>query len=42
MNNIKMLCFYRFDASEGIEVNKSIASKECDICPYWDFLDKSF
>ena len=29
--------------SEGIDVNKSNdKSKECDICHYWYFLDKSF
>ena len=28
--------------SEGIETNKTSASKECNICHYWYFLDKSF
>ena len=37
-----MLYFYRIDISEGIGVNKTIASKECDICPYWYFLNKGF
>ena len=32
----------RIDISEGIEMNKANASKECDICHYWYFLDKNF
>ena len=28
--------------SEGIDINKTNASKECDICHYWYFLDKNF
>ena len=28
--------------SEGIDINKTISSKECDICCYWHFLDKGF
>ena len=27
----------RIDNSEGIDVNKTSASKECDICRYWYF-----
>ena len=42
MNNIKMLHFDRIDVSERIDVNKTCASKECDICHYWCFLDYSF
>ena len=42
MNNIKMLCLDRLDVSEGIHVNKTSASKECDICHYWYFLNKGF
>ena len=34
--------FDRIDASEGIYINKTNASKECDICHYWYFLDKKF
>ena len=30
------------DVSEGFDVNKMIASKECDVCPYWYFLNYSF
>ena len=39
-NNIKMLYFNRIDLSEGNDVNKTSASKECDICHYWYFLNK--
>ena len=28
--------------SEGIDINKTNASKECDICHYWYFSDKNF
>ena len=37
-----MLYFDRIDASEGTDVNKTSASKECDICHYWCFLNFSF
>ena len=37
-----MLYFDRFDVSEGTDVNKAGASKECDICHYWYFLNYSF
>ena len=30
------------DISEGIDVNKTNALKECDICYYWYFFDKDF
>ena len=42
MNNIKMLYYNRIDVSEGIDVNKTSKSKECDICHYWFFLNKRF
>ena len=29
-----MLEYDRIDTSEGIDINKTIASKECDICHY--------
>ena len=32
----------RIDISEGIDVNKTSASKECDICHYWYFWNKGF
>ena len=37
-----MLYYDRIDISEGTDVNKTSASKECDICPYWYFLNYSF
>ena len=37
-----MLEYDRIDISEGININKTNASKECDICHYWYFLDKAF
>ena len=37
-----MLYYDRIDASEGIDVNKASASKECDVCHYWYFLNYSF
>ena len=35
-----MLYYDRIEVSEGIDINKTSASKECDICHYWYFLDK--
>ena len=32
----------RIDFSEGIDINKTSASKECDICRYWYFSYKGF
>ena len=32
----------RIDISEGIDVNKTNLSKECDICHYWYFKDIGF
>ena len=37
-----MLYFDKIDVSEEIDVNKTIASKECNICDYWYFLNYSF
>ena len=37
-----MLHFDRIDVSEGIDVNKTSASKECGVCHYWYFLNFSF
>ena len=37
-----MLYFDRTDVSEGIYLNKTSTSKECDICYYWYFLNYSF
>ena len=39
---MKMLYYDRIDVSEGIDVNKTSSSKECDICHYWYFLNFSF
>ena len=37
-----MLYYDRTDVSEGIDVSKTSASKECDACHYWYFLNFSF
>ena len=37
-----MLQYDRIDVSEGIDTNKTSASKECDICYYWYFKDVGF
>ena len=37
-----MLEYDRIDISEGTDVNKTSASKECDICHYWYFKDIGF
>ena len=37
-----MLYFDRIDVSEVIDVNKTSASKKCDISHYWYFLNYSF
>ena len=37
-----MLEYDRIDISEGIDTNKTSASKECNVCHYWYFLDKNF
>ena len=37
-----MIYFDRIDVSKGIDVNKTSASKECDVCQYWYFLSYSF
>ena len=37
-----MLEYDRIDISEGTDVNKTILSKECDICHYWYFKDVGF
>ena len=39
--NYKMLEYDKIDISEGIDINKTSASKECDICHYWYFLNKN-
>ena len=37
-----MLQYEKTDASEGIDVNKTSASKECELCHYWFFKDVGF
>ena len=37
-----MLEYGKFDASEGIDINKRNASKECELCHYWFFKDVGF
>ena len=37
-----MLYYYRINVFKGIDINKTSASKECDICHYWCFLNKRF
>ena len=32
-----MLRYQKTDVSEGIDVNKTSASKECELCHYWFF-----
>ena len=32
-----MLYYNRIDVSEGTDVNKTTASKKCNICHYWYF-----
>ena len=40
--NYEMLEYDRIDISEGIDINKTNASKEYEICHYWYFVDKKF
>ena len=37
-----MLYYDRIDVSEGIDINKTNESKECNICHYWYFLHRDF
>ena len=37
-----MLEYGRIHISEGIDINKTSASKECKICHYWYFKDIGF
>ena len=37
-----MIEYERIDISEGIDINKTNLSKECDICHYWYFKDIGF
>ena len=42
INNIKIIYYDRIDVSEGIDVNKTSASKGCVFCHYWYVLVKGF
>ena len=37
-----MIYCNKIGVSEGIDVNKTNASKECNVCHYWYFLNYSF
>ena len=37
-----MLQYQKIDVSEGIDINKTNASKECELCHYWFFKDIGF
>ena len=37
-----MLRYQKIDVSEGIDVNKTSKSKECELCHYWSFKDVGF
>ena len=37
-----MLRYQKIDVSEGIDVNRTSASKECELCHYWLFEDVGF
>ena len=37
-----MLHYEKIDVSEGIDINKTNASKECMLCHYWYFKDVEF
>ena len=39
---MKMLRCQKINISEGIDVNKTSASKECELCHYWFFKDIGF
>ena len=37
-----MLQYEKIDISEGININKTSALKECELCHYWFFKDAGF
>ena len=37
-----MLRYQNIDVSEGIDINKTSESKECELCHYWFFKDVGF
>ena len=38
----ELLQYERVAASEGIDINKTSLSKECEVCHYWFFKDVGF
>ena len=42
MSYLYMIEYNKIDISEGIDVNKTNSSKECEICHYLDFKDIGF
>ena len=42
MSFCKNATYEKIGASEGINVNKTSASKECELCRYWFFKDVGF
>ena len=42
LHELQMLKYDRIDIWEGIDHNKTNASKECDICHYWYLKDTRF
>ena len=39
---MKIIQYQKIDVSEGVDVNKTSASKECELCHYWFFKDVGF
>ena len=39
---IKILRYHKINISEGIDVNKTSESKECELCHYWFFKNVGF
>ena len=37
-----MMQYNKINVAEGIDVNKTIASRECELCHYWFFKDIRF
>ena len=40
--NYKNATYQKIDVSEGIDINKTRASKECELCYYWYFKEIGF
>ena len=36
---MKILQYEKIDVSEGIDINKTCLSNECELCHYWFFKD---